>query len=157
MSDLSLDFRIVMISQDEFSKSDELNDICSEIYLNKFYREFEFSLDGISNLFFFLYYLNDEVIGFGTYQENSTFFLIDSIFVDDYIYSDRHKYLVNIILKEVNLITTDKIVCLYQSDQEDCDFYLGLGFNLYKDYEVQSPGMFEPGFDQTRFVLEKLK
>jgi len=148
--------RVDKITQDEFSENEELYNICSDIYLDKFFSEFEFSLDGISNLVFFIYYLNDEIIGFGTYQENSSFILIDSLFKDEYVYGDHHKDLVKMIMDEVKLIDADKNICLYQSEQSDCDFYLSFGFTLYKDFSIQSPDMFEEdsGRDYTRFVLE---
>ena len=147
--------RIDKITQDEIIKNSELYNKCSYIYCDKFFYEDDFSLDDVSDLVFFLYYLNDEMIGFGTYQENSVFFLTDSIFIEDYIWGDHHKDLVKHIISEINSIKNNELmICAYQSEEEDRDMYFDLGFTLYKDFAIQSPDMFVGGYDLTRFVLE---
>ena len=133
--------KIIKLTQDELNSNTDLFEICNEIYLDKFYLEDEFTLDDISGLVFYFYYLDDIIIGFGSHQNNNAFYLIETIFFDEYMYTD---------IKSMD----DKLICAYQADEKDRDFYFDLGFTLYKDFAIQSPGMFNDGFDQTRFVLE---
>ena len=145
---------IKKITQDEFLKSEEIYNVCSDIYINKFFLEENFSLDDISGLLFFLYYINDEIVGFATHQDNTFFYLIDSVFKSEYMYSEHQKELVKNIIKEIKEVDEEVLICAYQSTEEDKYFYINMGFTLYKDFSIQSPGMFRTGLDLTRFVLE---
>jgi hypothetical protein len=145
---------IKKITQDEFLKSEEIYNVCSDIYINKFFLEKNFSLDDISGLLFFLYYINDEIVGFATHQDNTFFYLIDSVFNPEYLYSEHQKELVESVIKEIKELDDDVLICAYQSTEEDKDFYTNMGFTLYKDFSIQSPAMFKKGLDLTRFVLE---
>jgi hypothetical protein len=142
------------ISQEEFLKNEEIYNICNDIHINKFFLEECISLDGISGILFFLYYINDEIVGFATYQDNTFFYLIDSIFTTEYMYSEHQKELVKGIIKEIKEIDDNMLICAYQATEEDKDFYIDMDFSLYKDFSIQSPGMFRKGLDLTRFVLE---
>lgn len=145
--------KIIKLTQDELNSNTDLFEICNEIYLDKFYLEDEFTLDDISGLVFYFYYLDDIIIGFGSHQNNNTFYLIETIFFDEYMYTDIQKELASHIISDIKSMD-DKLICAYQADEKDRDFYFDLGFTLYKDFAIQSPGMFNDGFDQTRFVLE---
>ena len=70
-----------------------------------------------------------------------------------YMYTDIQKELASHIISDIKSMD-DKLICAYQADEKDRDFYFDLGFTLYKDFAIQSPGKFNDGFDQTRFVLE---
>jgi len=144
--------RIERIRQEELLKNEELLNIVTEIYLNKFTYEKEFNLDDVSDIIFFIYYLNDKIIGFGSYQENLAFYLIDCIFRNGY--DTEKNELVNHIISKIKTIDNEITICAYQAEESDRDFYLNLGFNLYKDFSIQSPEMFRSGLDLTRFVLE---
>ena len=144
--------RIERIRQEELLKNEELLNIVTEIYLNKFTYEKEFNLDDVSDIIFFIYYLNDKIIGFGSYQENLAFYLIDCIFRNGY--DTEKNELVNHIISKIKTIDNEITICAYEAEESDTDFYLNLGFNLYKDFSIQSPEMFSPGLDLTRFVLE---
>ena len=144
--------RIERITQDELLQNEEILNIVTKLYFNKFPYESNFSLDDLSDLVFFIYYLNDNIIGFGSHQENSAFYLMDCIFGNGYDIEKNE--LVNHIISEIKSIDDQIIICAYQAEESDRDFYLNLGFTLYKDYSIQSPEMFESGLDLTRFVLE---
>lgn len=136
-------------TQDQFIVSDEFEK-CQDIYLDRFFLEDELSFEDISGVIVYTYTIEDDLIGFGTYQPNSAFYLIDIVFNDRWRFSDKHSELFNFIKNEILSIDPNQIICLYQTFEDDCKFYLNMGFNLYKDYGQ----FFKTGQDVMRFVLD---
>lgn len=133
-------------TQEEF-KTSEIFKICEEIYLNKFFLENEFSLEDISDLTFYTYHLDSEIIGFGTSQDNEFFNIVDMTFSEKWEHSDKQIDLLNHIIEDIN--RENKSVFLYQTYERDYNFYLNLGFKLEKDYG----NFFSQGKDIMRYVL----
>jgi hypothetical protein len=140
--------KIVKFEQDEFLNQIEIFDLCQDIFLTKFVLEDGYDLDGYSDLSFYVQYLDEKIIGFGSLQ-SSIFYTIDITLLEDFEFSDIHLELLNHILNDC---LEEKSVYLYQAREIDSNFYLKNGFELYKDY-----GQFFPeGLDKTRFILEKI-
>lgn len=136
-------------TQEEFIGSD-IFERCEEIYLEKFFMEESYDLDDYSGLTYFTMIENDGLIGFGSYQDNDYLFIVETIFDDEFVYSDFHKQLVNHIVDQIKSLKRDKFfICSYQPSVEDSKFYQDLGFKIERDF-----GSFFPvGKDMTRFVL----
>lgn len=138
-------------TQEQFLSSPEF-EICEQIYLFKYYLEDSYSLEGISNLTFYIVEKDGQIIGFGSRQDNDIFDIIDCNFKDKFEYSEQHTELLNLIVDEIREAKPEQVICLYQTLQNDCDFYLKSGFELYKDY---GQDWFLPGSDVMRFVLKQ--
>lgn len=139
-------------TQEEFLKSKEFEK-CEEIYLDRFFLEDEISFEDVSNVLIYIYTFNNEIIGFGSYQPNSAFYLMDITFDTKWRFSEKHLDLFNFIKNEILTIEPNVLICLYQTYEDDYKFYLNQGFNLYKDYGQ----FFPPGLDKMRFVLDNHK
>lgn len=137
-------------TQEEFLKSSEF-DKCNLIYSKKYPLENGIELEGYSNLSFYIYEIENEIIGYGSYQINDMMYIVETIFTDEYKYKNEHisflNYLLNIIKEEQ---INDNTIFSYQSMEEDLNFYINNGFKLYKDYGA----FFESGYDNTRYILE---
>jgi hypothetical protein len=139
------DMDIIKYTQEEFEKSDEFL-ICEEIYLDKYFLEYEYSLDDLGDLLFYIYRLDNIIIGFGSIQIGFLN-IIDTNFIDEFKYSDRHIELVN------HIIDDNKIddIYIHLSYRDDYEFYLKMGFKLFKDY-----GQFFPiGLDRMRYSIKQ--
>ena len=138
--------KISKFRQDEFLNQEEVFDISQDIFLTKFILEDEYDLDGYSDLSFYVLYLDEKIIGFGSLQ-SSIFYTIDITLLEEFEFTDIHLDLLSHILNDC---LDKQSVCLYQAREIDSNFYLKNGFKLYKDY-----GQFFPeGLDKTRFILE---
>lgn len=141
----------------EFKNNEELFNICKEIYEEKYFLE-DFDLSDISDITFYVYELNNKVIGFGAYQNlDFLFHLCYLTFKKEYELSIYEEELINHILSEIKVINDKNInVSVYLNSVKDKKFYEKLNFKLYKDFKKQTPFMFEnmEGKDLTRFVME---
>lgn len=121
---------IKKLSQEEFSNS-EYFDICADLYEEKYFFE-EFNLDDLSNLTFFIFILNGEIIGFGSHQVSEYMNVVETLFSEGHQYSDYHSELLQFILNDIKDLETSTYA--HQSIQSDYEFYLKNGFKLWKDY-----------------------
>jgi hypothetical protein len=134
-------------TQEEFISSEEFKS-CQDIYLNKYFLEDEYSLDDISDMTFYIYKINNEIIGFASFQDNEYLNILDMNFIKKWEYSDKQIELLNYILSDVK---KDDIY-VHQSYEGDYEFYLKMNFELYKDYG----NFFMIGSDVMRYSM-KLK
>ncbi len=142
-------------TQEEFENAHEVLSTCEDIYNEKYFKS-DFDLEGYSCLTFFTYELNNETIGFGSYQDNDYMFIIELIFKLKYQYSEYQDELFNHIMNEINKKNKDNVnIFVHQSTDEDYKYYLSRNFKLWKDYKEQTPSMFEniEGVDVMRYVL----
>jgi hypothetical protein len=116
-------------TQEEFISSEEFKS-CQDIYLNKYFLEDKYSLDDISDMTFYIYKINDEIIGFASFQDNEYLNILDMNFDIKWRYSDKQIELLNYILDNVK----KENIYVHQSYEEDYEFYLKMDFELYKDY-----------------------
>jgi len=60
------------------------------IYSKKYPLENGIELEGYSNLSFYIYEIENEIIGYGSYQINDMMYIVETIFTDEYKYKNEH-------------------------------------------------------------------
>jgi hypothetical protein len=140
------EIKIIKFTQDEFIFNNDIFSACEEIFLSKFPLEDYFDISDYSDLTFWVACLDEKMIGFGSLQ-TGFFYVLETIFIDEFVRGQYQIDLCKHILSECN---SDKTVWVYQALESDYRFYLEQGFTLYKDYGQ----FFDEGLDRTRYILE---
>ena len=141
--------KIVKFTQDELIFNDDIFDDCEQIFLSKFPLEDYFDITDYSGLTFWVAYLDEKMIGFGSLQ-SGLFYVLETIFIDEF---ERGHYQIELCKHILSECDSDKTVWVYQALESDYKFYLEQGFILYKDYGQ----FFDEGLDRTRYILELKK